>query len=521
MMGSLSEDLAGPRFEVTETHISWVFLAERDVWKVKKPVSLGFLDFSTLEKRRVACEAEVRLNRRLAPGVYIGVVPVTLDSTGCHRFGGSGAPVDWAVHMVRLSEKDRADVWLGEDRLTAADIGRIADRIAEFHERARFDGETARFGSVEAITRNVRDNLEEARGAACGYMSDAEVAGIEAAQLGFLSENKDLFEERVRAGRVREGHGDLRLEHVYFVGEGRDVTILDCIEFNDRFRSLDVASDVAFLSMDLACHGRADLAECFLADYARMSNDYDLYPLVGFYESYRAHVRGKVNAMLAEDVVVVAAARERASDAARRYYGLARDSIPAQDSRGRSAVPPMVLAVGGIVASGKTTIAARAGSEMMAPVVSSDRTRKWLLGAEPATPVNTTPWAEGYSEGMTERVYEEVFRRARAVLQSNRPVVIDASFRSLAHREVVRELAQAAGVRFLFVECRAPAEVSRRRLDGRDQIPSVSDARASLLDDFIAHWDPVDELEPSEHMVLETSGPIGESIETLRLRLAT
>jgi len=169
MMGSLREDLAGPGIEVRETHISWVFLAERHVWKVKKPVSLGFLDFSTLEQRRVACEAEVRLNSRLAPEVYLGVVPVTLDSTGRHRFGGNGgnggsdAPVDWAVYRVPPSEKDRADVWLREDRLTAPEVGRIADRIAAFHESARSDEETARFGSVEAITRNVRDNLEEAR----------------------------------------------------------------------------------------------------------------------------------------------------------------------------------------------------------------------------------------------------------------------------------------------------------------------------------------------------------------------
>jgi predicted kinase len=273
--------------------------------------------------------------------------------------------------------------------------------------------------------------------------------------------------------------------------------------------------------MDLAFHGRTDLAESFLAEYAKISNDYDFYPLVGFYESYRAYVRGKVNVMLAEDGGAPALVRERASDTARRYFVLARESLPAQDSKGRSAVPPMVLAVGGIVASGKTTIAGRAGSEMTAPVVSSDRTRKSVLGAAPETSVKSAPWTDAYSQDTTERVYAEVFRRAGAVLQSKRPVVIDASFRSLAHREAARELARAAGVGFLFVECRAPAEVSRERLEAREQKPSVSDARASLLDDFIGRWEPVEELEPSEHMVLDTSGPIAESIETLQERLAT
>jgi hypothetical protein len=144
-----------------------------------------------------------------------------------------------------------------------------------------------------------------------------------------------------------------------------------------------------------------------------------------------------------------------------------------------------------------------------------------VLGAAPETSVKSAPWTDAYSQDTTERVYAEVFRRAGAVLQSKRPVVIDASFRSLAHREAARELAHAAGVPFLFVECRVSADVSRQRLEGRDQKPSVSDARASLLDDFIARWEPVEELEPAEHMVLDTSGSIEESIETLQERLAT
>jgi aminoglycoside phosphotransferase family enzyme/predicted kinase len=514
-MGSLREDLAGPGIEVVETHISWVFLAEYDVWKVKKPVSLAFLDFSTEEKRRVACEAEVDLNRPWAPDAYHGVVPITLDSSGRHRFGGSGAPVDWAVHMVRLPEGDRADARTRDGRLTASDLGRVAERVAAFHERSRCDEETARFGALEEITRNVRDNFEQGRGAACDYLGQTEAAALEARQLGFLSDHSALFEDRVRGGRVREGHGDLRLEHIYLDDEG-GVRVLDCIEFNDRFRFLDVCSDVAFLSMDLAYQGRGDLAEHFLAEYARMSNDYDLYPIVGFYESYRAYVRAMVNAILAEDGGASALVRERSAEAARRHYLLARDSLPAQGAEGRSVVLPMVLAVGGIVASGKTTVALRAGSEMMAPVVGSDRTRKWLLGADPTTSVGTAPWTDAYSTETTERVYDEVFRRARSVLQSNRPVVIDASFRSLAHREAARRLALEAGVPFLFVECRIPSEVSRERLLRRDREPSVSDARVALLDDFVASWEPVDELEPAEHLVLDTSGSIEENVESLQ-----
>jgi aminoglycoside phosphotransferase family enzyme len=430
-MGSLRDDLRGAGVEVVETHISWVFIAEGEVWKVKKPVLFPFLDFSTAEKRKTACEAEVELNRRLAPDAYRGVEPVTLDSSGCHRLGGSGAAVDWAVHMVRLLDVDRADVRLSDGRLTASDLSRIAERIAAFHRSARSDDRTASFGSVEAIARNVRENLDQGRAAACRYLGETQADAIEAGQMGFLSDRSAAFEDRAEGGRVLEGHGDLRLDHIYLDSDSlhhdgpnddRAIRILDCIEFNERFRFLDVCSDVAFLSMDLAFHRRRDLAEHFLASYARASNDYDLYPLVGFYESYRAYVRGMVNGMLAEDGGAAVAVRKRRAEMARRYYQLALASLAepnpshASTAAGQRALPSVLLVVGGLVASGKTTMADRVGFEVMAPVVSSDRTRKSLLGAEPKTSLTSAAWTDAYSSEMTEQVYEEVFRRARCVL---------------------------------------------------------------------------------------------------------
>ena len=237
--------------ELEETHISWVFLTDRDVWKVKKPVSLGFLDFSTTEKRRAACEAEVILNRRLAPDVYLNVVPITLDAACRHQIGGEGSPVDWAVHMVRLANADRADVRLAEGRLGEVDIERIAVHVAAFHRQARSDDETARYGTVAAIGFNVRENFEQTRETVSAHLTRGEAEEIETWQTRFLEDNTKLFEERSRAGCVRDGHGDLRVEHIYLDREGR-VTILDCIEFNERFRFADVCADVAFLSMDLA-----------------------------------------------------------------------------------------------------------------------------------------------------------------------------------------------------------------------------------------------------------------------------
>lgn len=526
-MGAIADDLRRPGAipgavrspELRETHVSWVFLTDDRAFKIKKPVDLGFLDFSTLERRREACEAEVALNRRLAPeGVYLGVLPVRRDANGTHRVrrdgDADGEIVDWAVEMRRLPDAERADVMLAGGRLDFAHVERVAEVVARFHETARCDEETARFGSPDAIAVNVKENFRQTRETILEHLSAEEAREIERWQLSFLESRAALFEERVAKGRVRDGHGDLRLEHVYFeAGGAGDVTVLDCIEFNERFRYADVCADVAFLSMDLAWHGRVDLAERLLATYARESNDFDLFRLVDFYESYRAYVRGKVGSILAADERASAAARERARAEVRRYFVLALAS------ERRRVVPPSVVAVGGIIASGKSTIADRLGREMMAPIVEADRTRKNMLGVAPTQPVHSGAWAGAYSKEFTEKVYAEVLRRAGAVLESGRPVILDASFRSEAMRKSARDLAEKHGVPFRFVECRAPREVCIARLEQRAKSRGVSDGRIEIFDDFVKEWEPARGLGEGEHVVIDTARPFDDTLATLRATL--
>lgn len=351
---SLRDDLAKELGEPRETHISWVFLTGDAVYKVKKPVELGFLDFSTLTAREEACRAEVELNRRLAPDVYHGVVPITREGK-THRVGGDGEVVDWAVHMRRLRDDDRADVLVTRGELSIEHVDRIATTLAEFHAKCRADEETAAFGAPDVVSRNVREAFS-ATEAAHTLLTPAEADELEGWQLGFLESRRSLFEERAAKGRVRDGHGDVRLEHVYLEGPRRDVIrIIDGIEFNERFRYADVCADLAFLSMDLAWHGRVDLAERALAKYAQVSNDFDLYLLVDFYESYRAYVRAKIASLVAADPSVSSAARQRQREQARRYFklALAVERPPL--------IGPMVVAVGGVIASGKSTVADRLG----------------------------------------------------------------------------------------------------------------------------------------------------------------
>ncbi len=486
--------------EVRETHVSWAFLTDADVYKVKKPVKYPFLDFSTLTARRHACEAEVVLNQRLAAGAYFGVVPVRRGPDGKAWFGPTGEVIDWAVHMVRLPDEARADQRLANGTLDEAKIDALAEHIAAFHARARCDHTTTRWGAVSAIAKNVTENFAEVDPASEGLLSAEQAKELEDWQLDFLETRRTTFERRCREGRVRDGHGDLRLDHVYFGDEG-EITILDCIEFSERFRCADVCADVAFLSMDLAAHGRVDLSERFLAKYARAANDFELYALVDFYESYRAYVRAKV------------ATLQGATADARRHFTLALAA------HRRTVLSPVVVAVGGIIASGKSTIADAVGDRLSAPVVDADRTRKHMLGLAATEHAHSGAFEGAYDPKFTEKVYAEMLWRAAHVLESGRPVVLDASFRSAEMRRAARDLAKEHGVPFLMIECRARPEVCRARLAKREKETSVSDGRRAIFDAFVARVEPMTELGYDERVVIDTEQPLAESLKEIERSL--
>jgi aminoglycoside phosphotransferase family enzyme/predicted kinase len=495
------EALKSQTEEIRETHISRVYLTADEAWKIKKPVDLGFLDFTTQEKRVAVCEAELELNRRLAPDVYKSV----------ERLAG-GEP---AVRMRRLPDRDRADVRLAEGRLSPKDLARVAEVIAGFHLAARRDDETARFGDPAVVARNVAENIEQTEGDLARYLTPREAGELAAAQVAFTTVHKERFEERVAHGYSRDGHGDLRLEHVYIrdpdersSSQRPKVAILDCIEFNERFRYGDVAADVAFLSMDLELKGRPDLAERFLARYAQHTGDFGLYRLVDFYAAYRAWVRGKIAVFGANDPSLPEPVRRAHDDEARRSF------LRALSGDRRPLLPPTVIAVGGLIASGKSTLSDAVSDRLGAPVVETDRTRKQMLGVAPTTRVFTGSWDGAYDPAFTVEVYAEVRARAEAALSSGRSVILDASFRSRKERAEARALADAHDARFLFLEASAPVDVCKARCVERARNASVSDGRVEIFDDFAARFEPIDEL-GAAHVVVDTTQPLERVLTTL------
>ena len=483
------------------THISWVFLTDRDVWKLKRPVDYGFVDYSTLDRRRRCCEDEVRLNRRLAPDVYLGVVPVRLGPRG-HGFGPDGTIVDYAVHMRRLPEERSADAMLRRGALTPEHLTRLAARLARFFADA---APVPDAGAIEVIRGNVTENFAQAEAFVGRFVTRETFDAAQRWQLGLLERAPDRFIARIARGRIRDGHGDLRLEHVYFEGDHDDPIAIDCVEFNDRLRHGDAASDVAFLAMELTARSRTNLAEGFLAAFACEADDHDLYDVVDFYAAYRAWVRGKVAAFLAADPSTPVEKAARKADEARALFNLA-----SAYAEGRAEAPPMI-AVGGVIGSGKSTLAEGLSRATGIPVVSSDRVRKSLAGIE-AT--ERAP-ASAYSADFSARTFDEVFRRADVVLASGRGVIIDATFRERALRLRARGLAQRHGRRFLFAETMSDDATLRERLRRRAAGPSVSDADEGLLDRVRAEFEPVTELAAGEHVRVDTTGSIGAGVRAV------
>ncbi|MGH7313018.1 MAG: AAA family ATPase [Candidatus Rokuibacteriota bacterium] len=513
MPADLLEGLARPeayppprptRVTLITTHISWVFLTDREVWKLKRPVDYGFLDYTTADRRRHFCQEEIRLNRRLAPDVYLGVEPVRRDG-GRYAFVANGRIVDYAVRMRRLPDEASAEALLGRGALTHEHLSRLASRLAAFYTTA---ASAPTFGSPDILRANVDENFAQVQPFVGRFLAPDTLQAVRAWQLGRLERDANEFATRRARGRVREGHGDLRLEHVYF--ERTDPIIIDAIEFNERFRNGDVAADVAFLAMELDARSHPELAASFLAAFAMESDDYDLYAVIDFYLSYRAWVRAKVACFLAADPSSGPEKAQRKSQEARRLFELARAYAEAQ-VRGRP-----VIAVGGLIGAGKSTLAEALGRSLGLPVIASDRTRKALAGVPATQPAPATAYAPAFSA----RTYDELFRRADVVLRSGRGVILDATFRERDSRLRAQKLAHHHQRRFRFVEAICDDATLRQRLRNRATRVAVSDATEDVLDQIRREFEPVTELAGDEHLPVATTQPVATQVQTVRATLA-
>jgi aminoglycoside phosphotransferase family enzyme len=308
------------KIELKQTHISFVFLTRNFVYKIKKAVNFGFLDFSTLEKRRVFCEKEVELNRRLCGDMYLEVVPIT--KSDIIKVGGEGEAIEYAVKMKRISEEKIMTRLLEEGKVDKKLVDRMAKIIAEFHLKAGIGKKTDEFGSLPMIETNWRENFEQSKEFVGKTISPESYRLIHEKVDDFMKRNAAFFAKRVAENRVRECHGDIHSGNIFVADR---IYIFDAIEFNERFRICDVASDVAFLAMDLDFKDRKDLSNFFVERYVKYSGDNELEKILGFYKCYRAYVRGKVVSFRLNDPNVDSKEKAAAKKEATAYFKLATD----------------------------------------------------------------------------------------------------------------------------------------------------------------------------------------------------
>jgi aminoglycoside phosphotransferase family enzyme len=311
------------KIELVQTQMSFVFLAGEYVYKVKKPVNLGYLDYTTLEKRQYFCGQEVQLNKRLCSDVYLSVVSV-VEEEGGFRMEGQGKAIEYAVKMRQLPQDRMMDVLLPRGQVTLQMVARVAEKLADFHKKAETNQEIAAFGGLDIVRHNCDENFAQTEKYIGLTISRAKYERIKGCTDDFIKSNTGLFEERVREGRVRDCHGDLHAAHVCFTDH---ICIYDCIEFNDRFRYCDVASEIAFLAMDLDRYQQGGLSRHLVDTYVGLSQDEELLKLLNFYKCYRAYVRGKVESFKLDDPLISQNEKAKALESARSYFQLAESYV--------------------------------------------------------------------------------------------------------------------------------------------------------------------------------------------------
>ena len=307
------------KIELVQTQMSFVFLTRDLVYKVKKPVNLGYLDYTTLDSRRFYCQREVELNQRLCPDAYLSVASISQNNGGI-RIEGKGKTLEYAVKMRHLPREAMMNELLTTNDVSTKMITEVARTLVEFHSNAETGDNINRFGDLQTVSGNSEENFSQTIPYIGKTISQERYRNLKKYSIGFIESNVPLFRKRIVDNKIRDCHGDLHTAHVCFTNP---ISIYDCIEFNDRFRYGDVASEIAFLAMDIDYHRRPDLADCFINDYVNLSQDKDLLNLLNFYKCYRAYVRGKVECFKMDDPHISEEENERTFNRARQYFELA------------------------------------------------------------------------------------------------------------------------------------------------------------------------------------------------------
>jgi aminoglycoside phosphotransferase family enzyme/predicted kinase len=490
-------------FQLIETHISWVLLTGPYVYKFKKPVNFGFLDFTTLPARQHFCNEELRLNQRLTDDLYLEVIPIT-GTVEAPQLGGEGEVLEYALKMRQFPQSGLLSTLQANGELTTTHIDEIARQIAEFHISAPVVPATNDLGSPDSVMAPVLQNFEQIRPLISEKADLLQLDSLQAWAETSFNRLKTLLGQRKAEGFIRECHGDIHLGNITLI-DGK-VVIFDCIEFNEPFRMTDVYADIGFLAMDLEDRGLKSLSRRLVSQYLELTGDYRGLELLNFYKAYRALVRAKV-ALFSLPADADPVQRGATLRQYRNYANLAESY---------SAIPSRFLVIThGVSAVGKSSVAMRLVESLGAVRLRSDVERKRLFAAKKSD-------TGLYGTDASTATYESLHGLADAILRAGFPVVIDATYLKQAQREAAANVAEATGVPFLILDCEAPQAVivgwlAQRQAENVDP----SDATLEVIQAQQANREPLsaEEVLRSKHVQTNQSSDLDNLIENIRQRL--
>lgn len=493
------------RIEQRETHISHVFLTGDYVYKIKKPINLDFLDFTTLKKRYYYCRQEVILNKRLSHNVYLDTVSIN-HKDGKYYLSGPGTPVEYAVKMRQLPADRSMTNLLKRKKIGRDFVKELSVILEKFYSRGPSVEHIHASGAWETVLSNCEENFRQTRLFAEEILDERIFQIIRSSTRSFLYRKKELFDNRIKSKKIRDCHGDLRTGHIYFTDEG--IQIIDCIEFNERFRFQDVTSDLAFLAMDLDYEGFPQIANDLLDNFAKQTQDPDIFVLIDFYKCYRAFVRCKVNCIRLQEGDLDKHARKKLIKATRKYLDLAYKYA------GRFTRPTLWV-VCGMPGSGKSTIAGELSRIFKIRIFQSDVIRKELYGLKPGD-TSDLPFETGiYSKGASALTYGRLLLSAQEEIEQGKSVILDATYGRQHHRAEAVRMAYDTDANIVFVECALKENMVKERLLKREAGYTVSDARYHHYEDFKKRFEPLNELSDEMHIRVDTEKPLKECIEQI------
>jgi len=490
-------------FQLIETHISWVLLTGPYAYKIKKAVDFGFLDYSTLAKRKFQCEEELRLNRRTAPELYLEVVAIggTLEQPQLNR----EPAIEYMVKMHQFPQQALLTQMLARSALTESHIKALAQTIADFHAAVVTATPDSPYGTVEAISHPIYENFAQIRERISSDELLKHLQTIEASDTAFIQKERKLFEQRKRDGFIRDCHGDLHLNNILLLDDTPQ--LFDCIEFNPQLRIIDVMSEVAFLVMDLQEHERSDLANLLLNSYLQQTGDYAGIRLLRFYLRYRAMVRAKVVTIRLGQAGITSQEEQEIHHAFSAYLKLAENF--------GSSAQPHIFITHGLSGSGKTTLTSKLMQRLGAIRIRSDVERKRLFakkGNEPGDNSNI------YTDDASRLTYQRLAELTTAITKGGYPVIVDATFLEQSERERFRALAKELGLAFTILHFDAAPEVLSARIQNRIKMGNdVSDADLKVLQNQLRNYEPLTKDEIAETVVIDTEAE--QPLDAIEARL--